>query len=129
MNESEFEQAVKKGSEIVTQLYTEGCDIIGFGEMGIGNTSSASLIMSHICDLKVSECVGRGTGLNDEGVKRKIKILEKAKSFHHIDPNNIKEVLSTYGGFEIVMMFGAMLQAANLGMIIIIDGFIATSAY
>ena len=96
--------------------------------MGIGNTSSASLLMSKLCKLPVSKCTGRGAGLDDIGLQKKIRILEKALLKHNYVSNNSLEIMSTFGGFEIAMMTGAILQAAGLGMIIIIDGFIVTSA-
>jgi len=126
MSGEECQKALSKGGEII-QKRSVGCNIIGFGEMGIGNTSSASLLMSRICQLPIEKCVGRGTGLDDEGLKNKISILKKALDKH---PNATTpcEILATFGGFEIVMMAGAMLKAAELGMIIMVDGFIATSA-
>lgn len=127
MSLNECQQAMNQGGDIVYQQFTEGCNIIGFGEMGIGNTSSASLLMSSFCQLPIESCVGRGTGLNDEGVRRKVSVLKKALNKY---PNLTfpGEILATFGGFEIAMMAGAMLKAAELGMIIMVDGFIATSA-
>lgn len=119
--------AMKRGGEIVYQQYIEGCNVIGFGEMGIGNTSSAALLMSKFCNIPIEKCVGRGTGLDDEGLRRKIDILQKTIKKHQ-EAFTPTEILATFGGFEIVMMAGAMLKAAELDMIIMVDGFIATSA-
>ncbi len=127
MTHEECIKAISKGSEIVKEMQATGCNIIAFGEMGIGNTSSASIIMSLLCDIPVEKCVGRGTGLNDKGLEQKKAVLSKAIKTHAIDKSTLS-VLKTFGGFEIVMMCGAMLQAAELGMILMIDGFIATSA-
>ena len=120
-------EAILKGAEITRSVQKDGCNIIGFGEMGIGNTSSASLILSLLCKIPVKKCVGRGTGLNDERLAKKISILEKAVQNNKIDGSPLS-ILATFGGFEIAMMTGAMLQAAELGMILMIDGFLATSA-
>jgi len=127
MSLEECQKTMDKGGEIVTKQHGEGCNIIGFGEMGIANTSSASLLMSKFCNLPIETCVGRGTGLNDEGLRRKTAILKKALAKY---PNLTfpGEILATFGGYEIAMMAGAMLKAAELGMIIMVDGFIATSA-
>jgi len=127
MTQNECKEAMRQGGVIVNQQYTEGCNIIGFGEMGIGNTSSAALLMSKFCKLPIEKCVGKGTGLDDDGLKRKTAILQKAIEKHGSISDPI-EILSTFGGLEIAMMAGAMLKAAELGMIILVDGFITTSA-
>jgi len=127
MSQEECKKAMDQGGEIVLNQHLEGCNIIGFGEMGIGNTSSASLIMSKICQLPIEKCVGRGTGLDDEGLQHKISILKKAIE-KHPNASTPTEILSTFGGFEIAMMAGSMLKAAELEMMIMVDGFIATSA-
>lgn len=119
-------KAIEKGREIVTKEYNNGCNIISFGEMGIGNTSSASLLMSKFTGLSIEECTGRGTGHDDEGLKKKIAILKEACSKYNV--SEPEQILATFGGFEIAMMCGAMLQAKNNAMTIIVDGFITTAA-
>ncbi|MBF0227647.1 MAG: nicotinate-nucleotide--dimethylbenzimidazole phosphoribosyltransferase [Desulfobacterales bacterium] len=121
-------QAILKGAKIVKNEFNNGCNIIGFGEMGIGNTSSAAILMSLLCDIPIEKCVGRGTGLDDKGLEKKKAILVQAINNRLCDKSAIS-ALYTFGGFEIAMMCGAMLQAAELGMIILVDGFIATSAF
>ena len=128
MTKDQLDLAIQRGAEIVNQIHASGSNIIGFGEMGIGNTSSASLIMSHICNLPINECVGRGTGIDDAGWQKKIEVLEKVQQ-KHSSISNTSELLQAVGGFEIAMMTGAMLQAAANQMITLVDGFIATSAY
>jgi len=127
MSLEDCEKAIEKGKELVTKQFTEGTNVIGFGEMGIGNTSSASLIMSAITQIPIEKCVGKGTGLNTEGVNNKIAILKQVQLTHsnYKDPMTI---LATFGGFEIAMMTGAFLKAAELNMVILVDGFIVTSA-
>jgi len=127
MTTEQTEWCLQKGREIVENIQQEGSNVMGFGEMGIGNTSSASLLMSVLCDLPLQKCVGRGTGVNDEQLQRKIEILEKAKSQHNT--NNAFETLQTFGGFEIAQMCGAMLAAYEKNMLILVDGFIASSAF
>jgi nicotinate-nucleotide--dimethylbenzimidazole phosphoribosyltransferase len=127
MTAAQCTAAINKGAEIVLNIYNGECNVIGFGEMGIGNTSSAAIIMSLLCGLPLEQCIGRGTGLNDEGLKKKHAVLAKAMAHHQIEKTPFN-VLQTFGGFEIAMICGAMLKAAELKMIILVDGFIATSA-
>jgi nicotinate-nucleotide--dimethylbenzimidazole phosphoribosyltransferase len=128
MSREELQQCFQAGAKIVKELKEQGSNIIGFGEMGIGNTTSASALMSILCKMPPSECVGTGTGVSDEGLQRKILILEKAISNHEVSTDPMT-ILATFGGFEIAQICGAMLQAAQLGMIVLVDGFISTSAF
>jgi nicotinate-nucleotide--dimethylbenzimidazole phosphoribosyltransferase len=118
---------MKKGAELVSLEHANGCNVIGFGEMGIGNTSSASLLMHKFTGIPIEECTGRGTGHDDEGLQRKKQILQKAADKYHVtDP---LDILATYGGLEIAMLAGAMIEAKRLEMIILVDGFITTAAF
>ena len=129
MSAHECAAALVKGAEIARKLADEGCNVLGFGEMGIGNTASASLITHVLTGASLDDCVGRGTGLDDAGLARKRDLLAQAVARATLpadaDPMN---VLAEFGGFEIVMMAGAMLGAAERGMTLLIDGFIVTSA-
>jgi len=130
MSLSQATEAINKGRKIVAQTVAEGCNCIGFGEMGIGNTSSASLIMSAITGLPVVEFTGRGAGLNNDQLQTKINTLEQVyekQSLKELAHQPI-DLLSRVGGFEIAMMAGAYLEAAKQKMIIVADGFIATAA-
>ncbi len=128
MTENECDRALTLGQAFVTKEVDVGTNIFAFGEMGIGNTSSASCIMSLLCDLPIAKCVGRGTGLNDTGLIRKTKILRKALAKHGLESADPVQVLATFGGYEVAMMVGAMLGAAQKQSVILIDGFIATAA-
>ncbi|WP_271405110.1 nicotinate-nucleotide--dimethylbenzimidazole phosphoribosyltransferase [Tenacibaculum soleae] len=128
MTTEECLSALTKGKQIVQQLYKNGTNTIGFGEMGIGNTSSAALLMSYFTNTPIEKCVGKGTGLNDDGVTKKAKILTKVTNLHNKNIKTPLDALACYSGFEIVMMCGAMLEAASLKMTILIDGFIVTAA-
>jgi nicotinate-nucleotide--dimethylbenzimidazole phosphoribosyltransferase len=120
------QQAMNKGKDIVNAEFESGCNVISFGEMGIGNTSAASLLLHKYTGQSIEECTGRGTGHDDEGLKKKIAILKEASIQHNVsDP---VEILAAYGGLEIAMMCGAMMQAKDNGMIILVDGFTTTSA-
>ena len=128
MQSDQYDQCIFNGKTIVKDIALQGTNIIGFGEMGIGNTSSSSIIMSYICNYPIKDCIGRGTGINDKQLKNKIKILEQSKSFHG-SLNNIEDILSSFGGYEMVQMCGAMLEAYNQNMIILVDGFIASTIF
>lgn len=128
MTAAQCAEAIKKGAELVNEIADTGCNVIGFGEMGIGNTSSAAMLMHAFTGHALSECIGRGTGLDDEGLTRKLDLLTSALKKHGI-PEDALEVLATYGGFEIAMMCGAMLQAAVRNMTLLVDGFIASAAF
>ena len=128
MSASQCQQSLERGAEIVDMQIAQGCNVFGFGEMGIANTSSASCLMSVLCDLPIEQCVGRGTGLSDEGLVQKKLILTEAISFHKLENDGVLQVLKTFGGFEISMMVGAMLRAAEKQCTLLIDGFITTAA-
>lgn len=128
MTQSECQQAITKGAEIVAQIQAAGCNTIGFGEMGIGNTSSASVLTHLVTNLALMDCVDKGAGLTADGVRHKQMILEQALANHSGNHSSPLEILSTFGGFEIAMMVGGYCQAAELGMLLLVDGFIATSA-
>jgi nicotinate-nucleotide--dimethylbenzimidazole phosphoribosyltransferase len=128
MSLGDAQQAMDCGAQVVRDLYNQGSNVIGFGEMGIGNTASASALMSVICGLDIAACVGKGTGVDEKGLAHKIAILEKAIGIHQ-KPKSTLEILATYGGFEIAEMAGAMLQAGENKMLILVDGFIASAAF
>lgn len=131
MTRQEAEAAAGAGADLVAGLASQGCNCIGFGEMGIGNTSSASLIMSFITGIPVAECAGRGTGVNDEQLDQKKTALQQAFLRHApaiaADPGPFS-ILQRVGGFEIAMLTGAYVKAAELKMLILVDGFITTAA-
>lgn len=119
--------AMQAGAEEVTILHQQGCNTIGFGEMGIGNTSAASLLMSHFTGIPVAECTGIGTGSNAQQLAQKRSILQQVMT-KHARPASPEQALATFGGFEIAMICGAIQQAAALQMLVVIDGFIVTAA-
>nr|HEV3325753.1 nicotinate-nucleotide--dimethylbenzimidazole phosphoribosyltransferase [Puia sp.] len=131
MTSEEAETAIEAGKEIVAGLAGEGCNCIGLGEMGIGNTSSASLIMSYITGIPVADCTGRGTGVDDGQFEQKKNVLQQAAHYHAAtiaaDPGPLT-ILRQVGGYEIAMLTGAYLKAAELKMVILVDGFITTAA-
>ncbi|MCQ9638734.1 nicotinate-nucleotide--dimethylbenzimidazole phosphoribosyltransferase [Chryseobacterium sp. WG14] len=127
MTAEEYRQALKNGSSVVEEIALTGCNIIGFGEMGIGNTSASSLMMSKLFNLPIVSCIGRGTGLNDDQLQNKIYILSTAIEMH-TDTKTADDIAQTFGGLEIAQMIGAMEEAFRQNMLIMVDGFIATVA-
>lgn len=128
MTVQQAEACLEKGAAVVRDIHGKGCNVVGFGEMGIGNTSAASALMHALTGVPIAECVGRGTGLNDAALSHKVAVLQRAAA-HHGTPGTPLEILATFGGFEIAQIAGGMLHAAASGMVILVDGFIASSAF
>jgi len=128
MSESEVQLCFEKGKSIVENIAKSGSNCIGFGEMGIGNTSTASVLMSILTDFPIEDCVGKGTGVENEKLLLKQNLLKKAIESYS-GQTEILSQLSYFGGFEILQMAGGMLAAFENKMLILIDGFICTVAY
>jgi len=128
MSFESVEKGLQLGAKVVYRHAGQGCNLFGFGEMGIGNTSSAAAIMSAITQLPAKECVGRGTGISDAQYQKKLALIEAALATHQNDFSHIKSILAAVGGFEIVQMTGAMLAAAECNSVVLVDGFISTVA-
>ncbi len=116
--------AMEHGAALVADLPG---NVVGFGEMGIGNTTAAAALMHKLTGIPVADCVGAGTGLSHEGILNKQRVIEAAVQ-KHAEATEPLDLLATFGGFEIAMMTGAMLKAAQLRKVVLIDGFIVTSA-
>ncbi len=127
MSEAQLHAALAAGASRVAHHAALGTNVIAFGEMGIANTSAAACLMSRLAGVPIADCVGRGTGLDDRGLARKRAVLEAALALH-ADARAPLDALAAFGGFEIAMMTGAYLAAAEARMTIVVDGFIATSA-
>jgi len=121
MDEAQCLQALQAGREVVRGL--PGNAVL-LGEMGIGNSSSAALLLARLAGEDVAHCVGRGTGLDDAGLVRKLAVLRAVLQRHRSAATPL-EVLAAFGGFEIAMLAGAALQAAAERRVIVVDGFIA----
>ncbi|MDF9831096.1 nicotinate-nucleotide--dimethylbenzimidazole phosphoribosyltransferase [Parabacteroides sp. PF5-6] len=126
MTAEEMEQAVRYGAEIVTDCYNEGCNVISFGEMGVGNTAASSMWMTCLTGIPLAACVGAGSGLDKVGVLHKLNTLQQALD-NYSGSDEVKEIMAYFGGYEMVMAVGGMLRAAELKMVILIDGFIMTN--
>jgi len=127
MTMEEFELCLKRGAEVVRNVHdTTGCNIISFGEMGSGNTSSSSVWMHLFTGIDLDKCIGAGAGLDNSGIKHKKGVLSRALANYKGD-EDVRSKMAWFGGYEMVMAVGGMLQAAELGMTVIVDGFIMTS--
>uniref|UniRef100_UPI0032169504 nicotinate-nucleotide--dimethylbenzimidazole phosphoribosyltransferase n=1 Tax=uncultured Draconibacterium sp. TaxID=1573823 RepID=UPI0032169504 len=129
MTIAEAEAAVEAGIGIFTAEYEkEAVNVVGLGEMGIANTSSATAIISAITDNSVSDCAGRGTGVDNQGLVHKIEVIERALKLHAPDPENAFDVLAKVGGFEIAALAGVVIAAAAKRCAVVVDGLISTAA-
>lgn len=124
MSADQCEQALQAGMQFVDGL---DCDVLGFGEMGIGNTTAAAALMAAITGMPARDCVGAGTGLDEQGIARKREAVQRALRLH-ADARDPLAILAALGGFEIAFMAGAMLRGAAQRKVLLVDGFIVTSA-
>jgi nicotinate-nucleotide--dimethylbenzimidazole phosphoribosyltransferase len=131
IDEENLVQSIEAGKKIVNDIALKGTNCVGFGEMGIGNSAAASLIMSAITQLPIEACTGRGTGVNDQQLAVKIKTLETVFTKHQLNEfaQAPYQLLAKVGGYEMAMMVGAYLEAYRQNMVIVVDGFIATAAF
>ncbi|MFA7370414.1 MAG: nicotinate-nucleotide--dimethylbenzimidazole phosphoribosyltransferase [Sphaerochaetaceae bacterium] len=127
LSREQLELALEAGKGEVQRCHAEGVSTIAFGEMGVGNTASASALMASLTGYSVEACTGKGAGLSAEGLNHKCRVLSAALDFHGKIEDPL-EVLQTFGGFEIAAIVGGMLQAASLKKVILVDGFITSIA-
>ncbi|NAZ53715.1 nicotinate-nucleotide--dimethylbenzimidazole phosphoribosyltransferase [Vibrio toranzoniae] len=126
MNLEAVERGIELGAQLVSKTISNGTNIIMFGEMGIGNTSSASAILSALTNRTAVECVGLGTGINNQQLTRKVAVVEQGVArCKGLDP---KSILAQVGGYEIVQMVGAFLGAYQNRIPVLVDGFIVSVA-
>lgn len=128
MTRADAEKALTCGMEVLADVAKKGLDLIATGEMGIGNTTPSSAIISVMTGLPVAKVTGRGTGLDDAGINRKIRVIENAIALNRPDPGNALDVLSKVGGLEIAGLAGVMIAAASHRIPIVVDGFISSAA-
>jgi len=121
-------QAIEIGIETTLEAAAGGATLLGIGEMGIANSTSAAAILAALTGLGPRRLVGRGTGIDDAGLERKIAVVEAATELHRQCFNEGLQILAALGGFEIAAMAGACLAAAAHKLPLVVDGFIATAA-
>lgn len=127
MNREEMLSALRVGIELADQCKAEGIALVGTGEMGIGNTTPSSAIISVISGIPVPEVTHRGTGINNAALQNKIRIIEQGVALNRPDPNDPLDVLAKVGGLEIAAITGLVLGCAANAIPVVIDGFISTA--
>lgn len=125
---AEVALCLARGAALVRDLARSGTNVILPGEMGIGNSSAAALLTSALLGLPLADCVGVGAGHDPAGVRRKLEILTRVQKRRPVAADPL-DALAAFGGCEIAMMAGAMLEAASLRMLVLVDGIIATAAF
>ena len=126
MTDEEALRAIMTGIEAAKAIKDCGYDIFGVGEMGIGNTTTSACVLAALCGKTGEDVVGRGGGLNDEGLAKKIRIVDEA--IKGLDPADVTDILAKVGGFDICAMTGAFLGAAYYRIPVVIDGYISAVA-
>jgi nicotinate-nucleotide--dimethylbenzimidazole phosphoribosyltransferase len=128
MSRKEAIQSIEAGIELVEEELGRGIDILGTGDMGIGNTTPSSAITAVLTGAEVNKVTGKGTGLDDKGWEQKTKIIQKALDINQPDPNDAIDILFKVGGFEIGGIVGVILAGARYRIPVVIDGFISGAA-
>ncbi len=126
MSAEEMDRCLEVGAEMVDEAVAEGSNILSFGEMGITNTSSSAVWMHYFTGIPLAECVGAGSGLDNDGIRHKLDVLTRATE-HYQGDGSAADIIRYFGGFEMVMAVGAMLRAAERHVVILVDGFIMSA--
>lgn len=127
MTRDELQECFARGCLVVERLAAAGVNLIALGDIGIGNTSSASLLMHRLTRLAIDQCIGRGTGVGDAALRKKHALLRSIAE--GVPQADCLHDLAYFGGFEIAMLIGAMKECARRGIAFIVDGFIVTVAF
>src|SRR5512138_485968 len=128
MTRMEAEQALQVGVEVLNEEAGRGLDLVATGDMGIGNTTPSSAIAAALTGLPVPQVVGRGTGIDDQTLGRKIEVIERALAVNQPNAKDALDVLHKVGGLEIAGLAGVMIAAARRRIPVVVDGFISTAA-
>lgn len=128
MTATQAEAAVEMGATLAEAAIAEGADLLGTGEMGIGNTTAASAITAAITGAPVEAVTGRGTGVDDAGWRRKVEVVRRGLAVNRPDPGDALDVLAKVGGLEIAGLTGVILAGAAHRVPVVLDGFIAGAA-
>lgn len=127
MTQSEAEEAIAIGIQISAQMAENDVDLIATGEMGIGNTTASSAIFSVLSDLPISQVTGRGTGIDDKTLDKKISVISQAIDLHAPNPDDAIDILTKVGGFEIAGIVGLILGASSKNIPVVVDGLISSA--
>jgi len=127
MTRREAEAAIEVGIDLAKRAHAGGAAMVATGEMGIGNTTPSSALLAVMLRVGVEEVTGKGTGLDGDGVRHKVKVIEKAVSVNRVSPDDPLSALAALGGLEIAGICGLCLGGAALRMVVVVDGFISTA--
>jgi nicotinate-nucleotide--dimethylbenzimidazole phosphoribosyltransferase len=127
MTPEQRDAAIMTGRSLAASAIADGSNALLLGEMGIGNTASAAMLLHRVTGWSLEDCVGRGTGLDDTGLSRKVRLLQTA-SARCPDKLSALDALTEFGGFELAMLVGAILEAARHSCLVVIDGFAVSVA-
>lgn len=128
MTRAQAEEAIQVGMDVVQDEAAKGLDLVATGDMGIGNTSPSSAIVATFTGLPVETVTGRGTGVDDVGLSRKVAVIKQALAVNRPDPKDPLDVLAKVGGFEIAGLVGVVIGGAAKGIPVVVDGFISGAA-
>ncbi|MBE6725003.1 MAG: nicotinate-nucleotide--dimethylbenzimidazole phosphoribosyltransferase [Ruminococcaceae bacterium] len=128
MTRDEALRAILTGADLADQAVREGARALGVGEMGIGNTTTSSAVLSVLTGASIRDVTGRGAGITDEAYRKKLRVIEQAVSLNRPDPADPADVLAKVGGFDLAAMTGAFLGAASNRVPAVVDGFISIVA-
>jgi nicotinate-nucleotide--dimethylbenzimidazole phosphoribosyltransferase len=128
MTRDETRRAIEVGIEVAREFAASGATLVGIGEMGIANSTSAAAVISAATGIPPARLAGRGTGLDEAGWKRKVGVIERGLALHRDTFGDALEILAAVGGFEIAAMAGVCLGGAAANVPVVVDGFIATAA-
>jgi len=128
MSKEEAIRSIEAGIKLVEEELPKGMDILGTGDMGIGNTTASSAITAALTGVDVAAITGRGTGIDDQGWEKKVKVIQRALERNRPDPKDAIDVLSKVGGFEIGGIAGVILAGARYRIPVVLDGFISGAA-
>ena len=128
MTREQAEDALQTGIDVLNDAADKGLEMAATGEMGIGNTTASAAVTAVLCGRKPAEVTGRGTGLDDKGLERKVAIIEKILDARRPDPDDPMDILCKIGGLEIAAMAGVSIAAASRRIPLVMDGLISTVA-
>jgi nicotinate-nucleotide--dimethylbenzimidazole phosphoribosyltransferase len=128
MSQDEAVRAIRNGIGLAEELSATGIGVVALGDMGIGNTTSAAALTAVLLSREAEEVCGRGTGVDDDGLRRKVETVRRALVANAVDGADLLAVLSAFGGFEIATLVGVILGAAAAGLVVVTDGVITTAA-
>jgi nicotinate-nucleotide--dimethylbenzimidazole phosphoribosyltransferase len=128
MTQEEALLGVRNGVALAEELSARGIGVVAVGDMGIGNTTSAAALTAALLRRDAEEVCGRGTGVDDEGLRRKVETVRRGLAVHRVDAEDALGALATFGGFEIATLVGVVLGAGASGVVVVLDGVITTAA-